>query len=168
MIYFVQTVQNGNTRLPYREKTQKRRTAMKKKLIIIAIAVIVLGTVLYIVSGYVALSRSKVDKIVIRGSHAYEYTLTEDETKEFIKLYRKAKYAAWRVDVGTTAEFDVIVYLKNGKELRVSQFGVTDIDFEVSVIGKSGKKCHNLYYLNSDELLDFINAKTEEHFGIVY
>lgn len=166
MIYFVQTVQNGNTRLPYREKTQKRRTAMKKKLIIIAVAVIVLGTVLYIVSGYVALSRSKVDKIVIRGSHAYEYTLTEDETKEFIKLYRKAKYAAWRVyDVGTTIQFGAVVYLKNGKKLCVGSFGTKKFDFEVVLRNKSGKKCYNLYYLKGNELRDFLNAKGGEYFG---
>ena len=97
------------------------------------------------------------------------HCLNEAETKEFIKLYRKAKYAARRVyDVGTTIQFGAIVYLKNGKKLCVGSFGTKKFDFEVVLRNKSGKKCYNLYYLNSDELLDFINAKTEEHFGIVY
>jgi hypothetical protein len=111
------------------------------------------------------LSESEVETVVLwsQGSTLYS-TLNIEDTKKFIELYNNASY---RVDdnLGTTAEYGVIVNLKDGTKLKILQFGAVDRDYEVFLDNEKGEQLGERYYISSDELKSFLQETLKKHFN---
>lgn len=92
-----------------------------------------------------------------------EYTLNEEELKEFIKLYNSASFEGeWTEECGTTPGFGVIVTFKDGSYMDIADFCAhREKSFEIITFQADGKKV-DWFYIGNEELEDFVKGKLQQ------
>ena len=103
---------------------------------------------------------SQVERIVVWTYIDEECELNEDDSAKFIELFNSSKYEGKESDFGTTAEFGICVYFRDGAYLRANDFACGGMDFEVSLHDSDGNEKEH-YYITNEELYTFVLELTE-------
>ena len=104
---------------------------------------------------------SQVERIVLwTQTTVEEYELNAEESAKFIELFNSSKYEGRESEYGTTAEFGIHVYFRDGTYMNVNDFQSGGFDFEVSLRDSDGKEKTG-YYTSNEELYTFVSELSE-------
>ena len=103
---------------------------------------------------------SQVERIVVWTHLVEECELNEDDSAKFIELFNSSKYEGKESDFGTTPEFGIYIYVRDGTYLYVTDFPCGGMDFEVS-LHDSDRNEKEHYFITNEELYAFVLELTE-------
>ena len=102
---------------------------------------------------------SKVEKAELNG-----YLLPEEDLNTFIYWFNKAEYKSEdTVEGGTTPDYTLEVFFKDGSTMRISDSCYRGTTFQVSRFDADGNKMER-YYVYIDELETYFERMSEKHF----
>ncbi len=111
---------------------------------------------------YLEISVDEVQKITFSSQTSEDKELTSDEIEAFVKLYNKSEYDGGATGEGGTPYYGVTVYYKDGSRLQINDFHDIGHDFEVAFRNADGKKDINSFYVNNQDLTDYLEGFLED------
>ena len=104
----------------------------------------------------------EVQKIRFSSQKSEDKELTSDEIEAFVELYNKSEYDGEATGEGGTPYYGVTVYYKDGSSLQINDFHSIGHDFEVGFRYDDDKRFENSFYVNNQELTDYLEGFLED------